>query len=333
MEENKIKLSVIIPVYNVEKYVGNCIESIYNQGLSMNDFEVIFINDGSTDNSLSILQKYEKQHVNVKVISQNNQGLSASRNNGLKIAKGEYILFVDSDDFLIENRLSKMLDIALQNQVDILKGDFVKANNCEIEAGLKIPNNKLDIPMPVKTGEQGFIEDYNPMCSYVWQFLFKRQFLEVNGLFFLEGKYFEDVAYTIEAYLRAKKIIILPLKFYVYRQNDSSILATMNVKKLYSMNDIIEYNHQQIGKIPLTHRGLDKLNESIYASLVVNLWYLSHHHSLYPHRMEIINDLKKKVPRLYFKGSFKQRFVSFCYTYFPDLYIRLRYMLATKKFR
>jgi hypothetical protein len=154
-----------------------------------------------------------------------------------------------------------------------------------------------------------------------------------NRLFFLEGKYFEDVAYTIEAYLKAKTFMAIPLLFYVYRQNDSSIMATMSVNKLYSMNDIIAYNHQQKNKIPLSKKGMEKLEYCIYASMIVNLWYLSHYHSLYPHRMEVIKDLKNKVPNLYFKGSLKQRFVSFCYTYFPDIYIRIRYMLASKKYK
>ena len=107
----------------------------------------------------------------------------------------------------------------------------------------------------------------------------------------------------------------------------------MSVNKLYSMNDIIAYNHQQKYKIPLSKKGMEKLNYSIYASLIVSLWYLSHHQSLYPHRMEVIKDLKNKVPNLYFKGSLKQRFVSFCYTYLPDFYIRIRYLLATKKYK
>ena len=85
--------------------------------------------------------------------------------------------------------------------------------------------------------------------------------------------------------------------------------------------------------ILLSQSGKQKIEFNLYASLIVCLWYLSHHHSLYPHRMEVINDLKKKVPNLYFKGSLKQRFVSFCYTYFPDIYIRIRYLLATKKYK
>ena len=327
------KLSIIIPVYNVENYVETCIESLYKQGISEYEFEVILINDGSTDNSLSIIQKYEKQYSNITIINQKNQGLSATRNNGIKIAKGEYLLFVDSDDLIIDNTLKGMLHIATQNQVDILKGDYVKANNQEIENGIKSTNQNFHTPSVLKTGEQGFIEDYNPMFSYAVLNLYRREFINKNQILFLEGKYFEDVAYTIEAYLKAKTFMAIPLLFYVYRQNDSSIMATMSVNKLYSMNDIIAYNHQQKNKIPLSKKGMEKLDYSIYASMIVNLWYLSHYHSLYPHRMEVINDLKKKVPNLYFKGSLKQRFVSFCYTYFPDIYIRIRYMLASKKYK
>lgn len=329
---NKLKLSIIIPVYNVEKYIEVCIESLYKQNIPEDEFEVILINDGSTDNSLSILQRFEIQHTNITVISQRNQGLSVARNNGIKVAKGEYILFVDSDDLIIENSLKTLLGIACLNQVDILKADYIKAGNQEIEKGIDISKDHTILPSIIKTGEQGFIEDYDPNYSYVWQFLFKRQFILDNSLSFLVGKYFEDVAYTIEAYLKASKFIAIPLKFYVYRQNDSSIMATMNVKKLYSMNDIIAHNHGQKNKLTLSQKGMKKLNYSIYASLIVNLWYLSHHQSLYPHRMEVINDLKKKVPGLYFKGSLKQHLVSFCYTYIPNLYIRIRYLLATKKY-
>lgn len=326
------KLSIIVPVYNVEKYIETCVESIYNQGLSNDEFEVIIINDGSTDNSLSIANKLAERHSNISLFSQVNQGLSATRNHGIQKAKGTYLLFLDSDDLLIGNTLRTLLDTAYSNQVDILKADYIKAGNQEIEKGIDISKDHTILPSIIKTGEQGFIEDYDPMYSYVWQFLFKRRFILDNSLSFLEGKYFEDVAYTIEAYLKASKFIAIPLKFYVYRQNDSSIMATMNVKKLYSMNDIIAHNHGQKNKITLSQKGMKKLNYSIYASLIVNLWYLSHHQSLYPHRMEVINDLKKKVPGLYFKGSLKQHLVSFCYTYIPDLYIRIRYLLATKKY-
>ena len=231
------KISVILSAYNEEKFIRKAIESVVNQTLK--DIEIIIINDGSTDNTLEIINSYADKDSRIVVIDQENIGLGASRNKGMKIAKGEYLLFVDSDDLIIDNTLKGMLHIATQNQVDILKGDYVKANNQEIENGIEIANQNSYTPSTIKTGEQGFIEDHNPMYSYVWQFLFKRSFIIDNNLFFLEGKYFEDVAYTIEAYLKAKTFMSIPLQFYVYRQNDSSIMATMSVNKLYSMNEII----------------------------------------------------------------------------------------------
>ena len=99
------QLSVIIPVYNVEKYVYECVDSVFRQGLDENIFEVIIVNDGTMDNSMSVIKELIASHSNIIVISQENQGLSVARNKGLAIAEGEYILMPDSDDLLIENSL------------------------------------------------------------------------------------------------------------------------------------------------------------------------------------------------------------------------------------
>lgn len=326
-----LKLSIIIPVYNVEKYVEACIESVYNQDLDVDDFEVILINDGSTDHSLEIIQGLAERYHNIKIIYQENKGLSTTRNNGIKAARGKYIQFIDSDDILIDGTLNQLLNIAIKYNLDILKGDYIKANNEEIENGINCLDSRL-FSYNVKTGEQGFIEDYNPMYSYAVINLYSKVFVTNNNLYFLEGKYFEDLSYTTEAYLKAKRFMAIPLKFYVYRQHDSSIMATMNVNKLYSMNDIILYNYNLQFLINLSNNGLNKLYFCLYSSLIVNIWYLCHHRSLFPHRMDVINDLKKKMPYLSFKGSFKQRFVTFCYKYIPNIYISIRYCLAKTKF-
>lgn len=327
----ELKLSVIIPVYNVEKYVEACIESVYRQDLDVDDFEVILINDGSTDHSLEIIKGLAERYHNIKIICQENKGLSTTRNNGIKVARGKYIQFIDSDDILIDGTLNQLLNIAIKYNLDILKGDYKKANNEEIKVGINYENNR-EIICTLKDGEHGFIEDNDPMSCYVWLHLFKKDFIYSNSLFFLEGKYFEDVAYTTESYLRAKRFMAIPLIYYIYRQHDSSIMATMNLKKIYSMNDIITYNYQLQFKIQLSSKAIQKLYLSLYSSLIVNLWYLSHHRSFYPHRMEVVNDLKKKVPNLSFNGSFKQRFVTFCYKYIPNIYISIRYCLAKNKF-
>ena len=114
----KIKLSIIVPVYNVEKYIRPCIESIFKQGLDDRDFEVIIVNDGSTDRSMEMIKDIITQHNNITIINQENLSLSVARNNGIAVAKGEYLLMPDSDDLLIENSLKPLLEKALETKVD-----------------------------------------------------------------------------------------------------------------------------------------------------------------------------------------------------------------------
>ena len=108
------RLSIIVPIYNVEKYLPRCIESILNQ--TFKDFELILVNDGSTDSSYEILKEYENKYDNFRVINQKNGGLSAAKNAGIKIAKGEYIAFLDSDDYLDKNFLETLYNMAVNNK-------------------------------------------------------------------------------------------------------------------------------------------------------------------------------------------------------------------------
>ena len=118
-------LSIIVPVYNVEKYVRACIESIFKQGLDESRFEVIIVNDGSTDRSMEVIADIVEQHKNITVFNQENQSLSVARNKGIFLANGEYIFMPDSDDFLIENSLPPLLDKALETKADLVVADFL----------------------------------------------------------------------------------------------------------------------------------------------------------------------------------------------------------------
>ena len=111
------QLSIIVPVYNVEKYIYKCIDSLYHQGLSDDCFEIIIVNDGTLDTSMKIVSSFVDQHSNIKIINQENQGLSVARNNGLAQAEGDYILFVDSDDFIVDNSLGIILQNALNSKL------------------------------------------------------------------------------------------------------------------------------------------------------------------------------------------------------------------------
>ena len=128
-----IPLSIIVPVYNVEKYIRPCIESIFRQGLDEDCFEVIIINDGTKDKSMEAIADIISQHQNITVIHQENQGLSVVRNNGIAVAKGEYILMPDSDDLLIDHSLPKLLEAALYTKADLVVADFLEMKDEEID--------------------------------------------------------------------------------------------------------------------------------------------------------------------------------------------------------
>lgn len=113
-------LSIIVPIYNQEKYLSRCIDSIYNQGLNEDDFELLLINDGSTDGSLGIMQAYAVKHKNIRIISKENEGISATRNRGIQEAIGDYIYMPDSDDYLIANGLNYVINNFLNNDIEVL---------------------------------------------------------------------------------------------------------------------------------------------------------------------------------------------------------------------
>ena len=145
-----IDLSIIIPVYNVEKYIRPCIESIYRQGLNENQFELIIVNDGTKDKSMEMIADIIQAHSNITVINQENQGLSVARNNGIAIAEGEYLLMPDSDDMLIDYSIKPLLEKALAEKADIIMADFVKMNDEEID---NIPQQPIKQQEVFKTKE------------------------------------------------------------------------------------------------------------------------------------------------------------------------------------
>ena len=118
-------LSIIVPVYNVERYIRSCFETIFKQGLKSDEYEVIIVNDGTKDRSMEMIEDIIKQHNNISVINQENQGLSVARNNGICAAKGEYIFMPDPDDLLTEKSLDLLLDIAIKTKADLVVSDYV----------------------------------------------------------------------------------------------------------------------------------------------------------------------------------------------------------------
>lgn len=332
---NELLLSFVLPVYNVEKYIRPCLESLFNQDLAEEEFEVILVDDGCTDNTVTLIKEFAKEHRNIRLVHQLNQGPSAARNNGMRRAQGRYLMFVDSDDLLVSHSIRPMLEFAMQRALDILKAEVFTIDHRSVEKG-DFPRQaewKGFADCPVITGEEGFLRHYNPDASYVYMHLYRTRYLQSRHFTFFEDISFaEDVLFTISTYLKAARFTAIPYIHYIYRRHETSIMSTMNVKRLMCMNRVIALLHKLEDGTTLTPQGREKLDTTMYSCFSVILWYLSHYTSLYPHREEVLADLQQRVPNLAFDHTWKQRLTTFCYRHLPSAYITLRYLTARRKY-
>ncbi len=324
-----IELSIIVPVYNVEKYVHACLESIFKQGLDDASFEVIIVNDGSTDRSMEMIEYIISQHRNITVINQDNKGLSIARNNGIANAKGKYILMPDPDDLLIENSLKPLLEIALESQADLIVADFKSMTDNEIE---QTNTSLLQLEMfnyREKTGEELFLEDLNPHHCYVWRTLYRRNFLIENNLTFVPGIYIQDVPFTHECYLKAKKCIRTYWLLNIYRKGHESATFSFNIKKTKDFCTAVAKTWELTHLDGISSKAQNKLREDIYTSFSMIIWIIINKIDKESDRIEIIDFLKRQAPDLWFRNGVKQELESYMYRYAPHLLIHLRYIYET----
>lgn len=223
-------LSIIIPVYNVEKYVEKCIRSCENQDIPKEDYEVIVVNDGSPDGSLAIVERVAKEYPNIKVISQENQGLSGARNTGLAVAQGEYVWFVDSDDWIEENCLGKLTTKLRDEKPDALAICAANVINGEPKRRQSFPDET-----PI-TGRDLLKKGVSPCAPFsIW----KASFFNENNLKFFVGIFHEDGEFTPRAYFLAEKVsFINDIIYYVY-QNPTSITRTVNPKRAFDIVEVV----------------------------------------------------------------------------------------------
>jgi len=221
--------SVIIPVYNVEKYLARCLDSVLAQ--TFTDFEIICVNDGSTDNSPAILADYQtRSPIKLKIINQANQGLSGARNSGLKVAEGKYVCFLDSDDFIHPQLLEITTYFADKYSADLVSFNadeqYRKDSRTDIPE-FKVYNNPDRIPFRQTNNPLLFIKSRNRRVRVhitAWSKLYRRELLQ--GLTFEPRLLFEDVPYTLRIFRNYPKTIILGEALYYYVNNDTSITNT-----------------------------------------------------------------------------------------------------------
>jgi len=223
MIHNKsIAVSIIIPVYNVEKYLGNCLESLTQQ--TLNNIEIILINDCSTDNSEAIILTYKEKDSRIVYLKQEtNQGQGYARNYGIKEAKGEYILFVDSDDYIKTNATESLYSKAKELNLDVLEADFYRV----------FPDKTLEqknAPLEKVLSGEDYFETIPYTVGVIWNKLWRTQFLRDHNLYFVK-EIFEDVIYLSEAMKYAKRVYRLDYAFYYYIIRDNSTMTSEVSKK------------------------------------------------------------------------------------------------------
>ena len=213
------KLSIIVPVYNVEKYLSKCLESLVNQ--TIDNYEIIIVIDGSKDNSIDIVKDYKDKYPDlIEYYVTENRGLSAARNYGLKKAKGDYVGFVDSDDYVDVNMFYKLYNMASDGEYDVVVCDFLKITEKEKkEMALDINNNDSVYDIVLKSK------------AYAWNKIYRRDLFEKYNIEFPEGYIFEDICTIYPLLIRADKIGYVNEKLYTYRFNrNDSIMKSKNRK-------------------------------------------------------------------------------------------------------
>jgi glycosyltransferase involved in cell wall biosynthesis len=217
---NKL-ISIIIPVYNAELYLNECLDSILKQGVD-DEIEIICINDGSTDSSYKILEEYKLEYPNIIVINHENIGPGATRNKGILLATSKYLMFVDSDDWIVKGALKKLIEKIKNRNDDLIEflSEVIHKNN-----SVKLYNT-FEIEVTDSLAYEAYFTKQNNLLITPWSKLFNRNFVLKNKLKFAENTRFEENQFSIPAYILAKKISNVNLKVYNYRIRDNSITGS-----------------------------------------------------------------------------------------------------------
>ncbi len=216
-----MKISVVVPVYNTSKYLRKCLDSLVNQ--TFKDIEIICVNDGSTDSSLSILQEYKAKYNSIKIISQKNQGLSSARNTGIEAACGDYIGFVDSDDWVDLDFFAKLYEAILYNDCDIAVASIIREKNFYKKYRVKYFTDKIYYDLEERVKICGL-----PKSSYVWNKLYKKDVIKL----FKPNVFFEDMFWIPKILQQTKSLVTVSGINYHYRATANSIVKSIpTIKK------------------------------------------------------------------------------------------------------
>jgi len=284
-EEKKTTVSVIVPIYNVEKYLRQCLDSIVGQTLS--NLEIILINDGSKDGSLEIINEYAKKDNRIKVINKENEGYGKTINRGIEAASSEYIGIVESDDWIEPDMFEILYGIAKQHNVDVVKSKFILFDNQTLKEWYPSPW------IPQQDEEQIINPIKNPAIFYVqpsiWSAIYRREFLNKNNIRFLEtpGASFQDTSFNFKVWAMAETVYITPKPMVHYRLGLSEQSAK-NKDKIFCVCDEFDEVERYMASNPELFVKIEKIfNRAKYNASIWNFSRLEgENQDLFHNRMQ-----------------------------------------------
>jgi glycosyltransferase involved in cell wall biosynthesis len=300
-------------------------ESIYRQGLDESRFEVIIVDDGTPDKSLEVIADIISQHDNISVIHQENQGVSGARNTGIAHAQGEYVIMPDPDDMLIDYAMPPVLDKAMETKADMVIAGFLEMNDNEIESIASQPSPNTNIEWQEHTGHEMLLNYYNPHQSFVWHTLFRRQFLQDNNITFYPRIRFQDIPYTTECYLKAKRCMLTNWKTNIYRKGHESATSSFNMKKSKEFCRSIAQTWKLTHWDGHTPETLARVENNIFVNFTFLVSWTAYSFHDAADRTNILRYLLSLAPDIRFRNGIKQRVTTFFFRNFPQLYMDVEY--------
>lgn len=226
---NKSKVSIVVPVYNVEEYLDRCLNSLINQ--SHKNIEIVVVNDGSTDNGKEVCLQYSREDIRINYIEQENQGLSGARNTGIINATGEYLMFVDSDDYIELDAVETLLEYAVKEQLEIVcsKGAYRHQDDESIEIFKEMNHLTKEIQNGTKIMTE-YVKQ-GTSVDVVWLNLYRMELIKSHNLYFINDLLHEDALWSPQVFLKANRVMIIDYIFYNYIERDDSITGKIPTVK------------------------------------------------------------------------------------------------------
>ena len=283
-------VSVIIPVYNVEKYIDECIKSILNQ--SYKNLDIILIDDGSTDNSGEICDRYKEYDDRIRVIHKNNGGSASAKNVGLKNILGEYLVFVDSDDFIEVNAIKKLVEILESEDVDMVQTNFIEFKRKNLNVNIAKYDLKDNFSNKLRIlNKDDYLIEYSQNWKYALIFnkIYKKEI--IKDIYFIEGRCIDDEFFTYRVALNCKRIMISDIVTYNYRIRSSSIMHD-NGNRRKILKDQVDFLYMRFNEV----NKLAPYVKNIYLENLVDTYILL---SKDPYMDEkILNNMKNNIKSL-----------------------------------